>query len=159
MIRLKCNCSGDGNGVDLILRGRSFECLPEPIPEEEFMIAPLDVEALGPTSTVAVGVMEYLTHSKVFMDLKGGVGINCPFPGTGTMTLEVYADGQKIFNNPLVFTGQTMTVPRSGLRDAWKTIQSGIRLDVQVTALSNPATYPGFRGLRVVFLPQAIEIP
>lgn len=154
MIELYCDC-GEKDPKKIVLRGRSFECAPEP--EDEDMIAPLLCEAYNPEGSVIVGKMVYLTHAPVTMNLNGGVAINCPNPGTGTMYVDLYADGQKMFDSPVAIKGQWTKIPKSGIKEDWRVISAGVRFDIQVASLSNPSGYPLWRGLQAIFLPIAID--
>lgn len=154
MIELYCDCDGK-NPKKMVLRGRSFECAP--IPEDEDMIAPLLAEAYNPEGSVIVGKMVYLTHAPVTMNLNGGIAINCPSPGVGTMYVDIFADGQKIFDSPVAVKGQWTKIPRTGIKEIWRTINPGTRLDIQVASLSNPSGYPYWTGLQAIFLPIAID--
>lgn len=154
MLTFSCKC-GDDNPPKIVIRGASFECA-EPEPVDETMIAPLNAEAYNPEGSVIVGKRVYLTHAPVAMYLNAGITINVPGVGTGTMYVDVYADSQKIFDSPIqVKTGFTK-IPRSGIKEAWRTIAAGTKLEVEVESLSAPGGYPTWRGLQVCFLPAAI---
>lgn len=155
MLTFELNC-GDPNTSKLVIRGASFECASEP--EEETMIAPLNAEAYNPEGTVIVDKMVFLAYAPVLMDLNAGIAISCPFPGgSGTMSVDIYADGQKIFDSPIVLTGSWVKVTRSAIKEVWRILPAGTRLDVKVASISVPDTYPTWRGLQVCFLPKAIE--
>lgn len=155
MITFSCKC-GDPDPPKIVIRGASFECA-DPEPEDETMISPLNAEAYNPEGTVIVDKLVFLAYAPVLMNLNAGIAICCPFPGTGTMSVDIYADGQKIFDAPIVMNDEWIKVPRTGIKEIWRVIPAGTRLDVKVAALSEPGGYPTWRGLQVCFLPTAIE--
>lgn len=155
MLTFSCKC-GDENPTKLVIRGASFEC-PDPEPVDETMIAPLNAEAYNPEGSVIVGKMVYLTHAPVSMYLNAGISINVPGVGTGTMYVNLYADGQLMTDDPIqVKTGFTK-IPRSGIKVGWQTLPAGTKLEVKVESLSSPDAYPPWKGLQVCFLPTAID--
>lgn len=159
MLKISCQCDDENTEpVDVYVRGLSFEC-GQPTPEDDFMITPLLTEAYAPTQAVVVSEMVFLTHAPTIMPLNGGIRINCPNLGTGSMSLDLYADGQKMTDAPIVMNTETKLVPKNVIKTLWQVLQPGVRLDVQVVSLTHPAVYPGFRGLQVCFLPRAQEDP
>lgn len=140
-----------------ILPDVHFTCEP---PIDASMIAPLDVEAVGPDSPlVQGGPLIYLTHAPVEMDLAAGVRINCPSPGLGTISVAVYADGVKIFSLDQVLSTQTHLASKALVKPQYRIIPAATRLDCRVEVISQPGAYPGWKGLRVAFLPVAVPTP
>ena len=157
MLVFSCKC-GDETATTLVIRGSSFEC-GDPQPDDDDMIAPLLAEAYPPEGAVIVGKMVFLTHAPVLMTLNGGIRLSSAFPGSGTMSVDIYADGQKIFDAPIEMGHQWKAIPKAGIKETWRTIQPGTRLDIQVAALSEPSGYPTWKGLQAIFLPVAVEDP
>lgn len=151
MILFLSGCK-QGNQV-LCIPNLTFQC-EQP---DFYMIAPLDIEALAPDELYVVSDLIYLTHAPVIMELLAGIRLNCPAPASGNVAVQILADGVEIFTVDQLITGGTRVVAPDQIKPAYRTIAAGVKLQLLIKSISLP--YEEWKGLRVAFLPKAIEVP
>lgn len=146
----------DGTVTILKVPGITVNCNEPP---EEPMNDSLDYEPVIPTDELMVsGNPIYITHLPFQITLEVGVRISSPFPGAGTITVDIFAAGQSIFISPIVMNGETQLIPWQSIKPQYRTIGAGVRLDLKIINASGVDPYSLWKGLRTAFIYRSVTL-